>query len=1247
LERNKLVRKIRTRAGVAVIAVAAAVGALAVPALIGSASALPPPATPTTLVLDSAQNVTETVTAPHAAIHYKIDVDSTVPAGAGIFVAATSGPDSAITSPYNIANAQECTPVHGIDRAGPFDCVVDPSLTATTATGTDQLVFFYSTALTPAVYDSSLPHTTGTLTIPGALAQINLTPVTSHVAQGMYQCYSVSAIDSNGNPMNGFNYDVLASQPNGATTLLSNGLQPIITGSCADNWQGHATALSPNVATTRNGSGTIGSDLSDPISIASQVVGTVTVTVTKAGVVPPTSISAVSTLTINPGTANDAASVTVTPDNSHIFQNATATETVQALNAQGDVIGDWNGRRAAGPTGPTTTDIVPQVDVISGPNVNQTVTVAHKPNSNALVAAYTGVPVSDDATLPVGTFVATYHTLAPSTTTTTLGDDKVQAWVNQSTHSPNTEALQTGEPTTTVTVHIVDKPIGINVYCLNSNNSRSNPCNTLTPSTANHAVTQVYTLWDNAGNLDTTNGILSNIPVDLSIVSSNSTVNPGSVFSVSPTAVLSDANGRFNATFTDSNPVVGDTMTVKAVLDGDSSRFTLITITWGVPVDTVMIQPYVNTLKNGGTAAFTVSTVDNNGAPVSGLHYTWTALDGIILPPPTAFATGTGTTFGYTDARSPQSDHFDRVSVLAFDASNHLVGSDSVNQYWARGGTSQQTAIDVDDFSGTFSGQGVNFADPPFTPAHFQKSAVEHVTANPTTNQGCSTPVAPNPGGCPVAIGVKLSDANNNLLFGKTVTFTTSGVGQFTDASGHPIGTTTTARVDDNRFDFAVENGGPTVQNYGFATVYVASTQGGDQTIVATADGIPDTGIVHWQGQGNFANPIRVFDTRIGTGGAGGVPSQPATPVHPNQITTFAYSDTPLPTNATAYVFNVTAIHPNHVGNLRISTYTGSATLPQNTPDTSLINYQVGKDTANAVIVGGAVVANGLTVYSDGAIVNVAVDLEGYFTTNGYQPLHFPSGASTVRAADTRTGLGVGSAGKLAAGASKTINLSQLATNFLADHNGHALKSVSINVTAIHPSGAGNLRVYASGQPVPNVSNINFIPGADKAAFDVVNLPANGSITVTSDGAATDFTVDVFGFADDRANVTSVTPTRVVDTRPGSSPADSFTTPIPAHGSISFPVAGLAGVPADAQAVIVSVTSIHAVGSNGIGNLRVYPKSGAVPNTSIVNYISPGADVANFAYISLGAGGQLTAFNDSAGKINAAVDVLGYIPAGS
>jgi uncharacterized repeat protein (TIGR02543 family) len=111
-------------------------------------------------------------------------------------------------------------------------------------------------------------------------------------------------------------------------------------------------------------------------------------------------------------------------------------------------------------------------------------------------------------------------------------------------------------------------------------------------------------------------------------------------------------------------------------------------------------------------------------------------------------------------------------------------------------------------------------------------------------------------------------------------------------------------------------------------------------------------------------------------------------------------------------------------------------------------------------------------------------------------------------------------------------------------------------------------------------------------------------------------------------------PCRVLDTRPSQTLSSSV--------PLIFQVTGSCGVPADAIAVSVNVTSITPSGS---GNLRLYPGDGSVPTTSVLNF-QPGLNRANNAVVILATNGDGTlgvvVFIGSGGTADVAVDVNGY-----
>lgn len=91
----------------------------------------------------------------------------------------------------------------------------------------------------------------------------------------------------------------------------------------------------------------------------------------------------------------------------------------------------------------------------------------------------------------------------------------------------------------------------------------------------------------------------------------------------------------------------------------------------------------------------------------------------------------------------------------------------------------------------------------------------------------------------------------------------------------------------------------------------------------------------------------------------------------------------------------------------------------------------------------------------------------------------------------------------------------------------------------------------------------------------------------------------------------------------------------------SFLVAGQAGVPADAAAVLLNVT---AVDSAGAGFLTAYPCGTSVPGVSNINMVS-GQTVPNAVLVAPGVGGKVCVVSSVAADV--LIDVSGYFAAGS
>jgi LPXTG-site transpeptidase (sortase) family protein len=111
-----------------------------------------------------------------------------------------------------------------------------------------------------------------------------------------------------------------------------------------------------------------------------------------------------------------------------------------------------------------------------------------------------------------------------------------------------------------------------------------------------------------------------------------------------------------------------------------------------------------------------------------------------------------------------------------------------------------------------------------------------------------------------------------------------------------------------------------------------------------------------------------------------------------------------------------------------------------------------------------------------------------------------------------------------------------------------------------------------------------------------------------------------------------VSPLRVLDTRETAKPTAGSYNPVV--------IAGLAGVPSSATAVVLNVTAIDAEGE---GYVTVFPWGEALPNTSNVNIKRFGQMVPNLVTVRLGAEGKVGLYSSI--SANLLVDVFGYYSA--
>ncbi len=400
--------------------------------------------------------------------------------------------------------------------------------------------------------------------------------------------------------------------------------------------------------------------------------------------------------------------------------------------------------------------------------------------------------------------------------------------------------------------------------------------------------------------------------------------------------------------------------------------------------------------------------------------------------------------------------------------------------------------------------------------------------------------------------------------------------------------------------------------------------------------------------------PYRVADTRTGA-------TNPATYAGKTlaagatqniQVTgTGTGSDAVPSTNVSAVVLNVTAI------NNQTSATAGGGYLtvfPQGDtqPTTSSLNIPVlpaGGAVANLVTVPVESVG-GVSIYNFNGNTDVAVDVEGYYTTASSTSGYY-NAVGPTRILDTRS----------TSSTIKTFTAAQTqnvtVANTLSDGVPSTASAVVLNVTAVNnatSASAGNdyLSVFPTGATMPTVSNLNFssLPAGGAIANRVtVPLGTGGAVSIYNAVGSIDVLVDVDGYYTGTNNTSGstfipVAPIRMVDTR--SSTGGSA---LAASANAAFKLTN-SSTPANAIDAVANVTAIDSTGMTN-GYLSVYPTTAtAAPSTSDVNWnaTTPASAlvVPNMVIAPLNSSGQTQIANGPGDTANVLVDVVGFFTGG-
>lgn len=205
--------------------------------------------------------------------------------------------------------------------------------------------------------------------------------------------------------------------------------------------------------------------------------------------------------------------------------------------------------------------------------------------------------------------------------------------------------------------------------------------------------------------------------------------------------------------------------------------------------------------------------------------------------------------------------------------------------------------------------------------------------------------------------------------------------------------------------------------------------------------------------------------------------------------------------------------------------------------------------------------------------------------------------------------------------------------------NGNAGTIMSYPIAA---NGCAPLSPYFSN---PNLNTCN----SGSCGVPIGTSYTVGSTTVTGADSATAINANAPAMATWRGRptkFTALTPSRILDTRPGMQTSDGTFAGNGAMGAntqLDLSVAGRGGVPSiGAGAVVMNVTITN---PNAIGYVTAWPTGSARPNASNINFV-PGQTIPNLVVAKLGNNGKVSLFN-AGNTTDLIADVAGWFPTGS
>jgi len=307
-----------------------------------------------------------------------------------------------------------------------------------------------------------------------------------------------------------------------------------------------------------------------------------------------------------------------------------------------------------------------------------------------------------------------------------------------------------------------------------------------------------------------------------------------------------------------------------------------------------------------------------------------------------------------------------------------------------------------------------------------------------------------------------------------------------------------------------------------------------------------------------------------------------------------------IPDTAQAVIVRFTVVAPEGPG--YITAYDTGAS----TPEASVLNYAASETTGNTVVL--KVGTDHQITVRPSATTHLIMDVFGFTV----EPAAFHA-QTPYRLVDTRTGT--------KPGANSTTCVTVAGINGVADD----AKAVAVVLTAVSPEAAGSMVAFASNATTPPTLSLSFAANQTTANGTIVEIGADRQICVHTT-AQSHFVADVTGFFEMNAAYQSVAPYRKLDETHASGTTHCY------------PLAGVDGIPSDAQAIALNLTT---VAPSEVGYITAYPAGAQRPVSSNLNY-AVGATTTGGVTSKIGDNGEVCFYQHGASRL--LVDVVGYWP---